>query len=94
MLQRAERAIRSGEPELALGFLEELDRRFPKTRFVEERTAARLLARCARAETEARAQAQVFVRERSSSVYSDRVRALCKLDLEPAASDGKHTSGH
>jgi hypothetical protein len=94
LLQRAERAIRSGEPELALGFLDELERRYPKTRFVEERAAARLLAGCARAEAEARAQAEVFVRERSSSVYSDRLRELCKLESAPAARDGKRSPGH
>lgn len=94
LLQRAERAIRSGEPEIALGFLDDIDRRYPKTRFVEERTAARLMARCAHAESEARAPAEAFVHERSNSVYVDRVRELCNLERAPATTDGSRTPGH
>ena len=79
LLQRAERAIRSGEPELALSLLHELDQQQPNTRLGEERNAARLMARCARGDTAAHAEAEQFLRERRASVYSDRVRELCGL---------------
>jgi hypothetical protein len=94
LLQRAERAIRSNEPELALSFLDDIDRRYPKTRLVEERTAARLMARCVRAEPEARAQAEQFLTAQPMSVYRDRVHALCKLELSPGARDGTRDRGH
>lgn len=91
LLQRAERAIRSGEADLALSFLDDLDRRYPDTPFVEERTAARLMARCARNEPGAAVQAEVFLRERRTSVYSDRVCALCQIE---GARDGNPRAGH
>jgi hypothetical protein len=94
LLQRAERAIRSGEPELALSFLDDIERRYPQTRFVEERAAARLMARCARREVGSRAEAEKFLSERRTSVYSDRVRALCDLEARGSAWDGKRISGH
>jgi hypothetical protein len=94
LLQRAKRALRAGTPELALSVLDELDRRYPKTRFVEERTAARLMARCAHGEPDARANAELFLRDRRSSVYSDRVRELCELERAAAPSDGNGSAGH
>jgi hypothetical protein len=93
-LQRAERALRAGTPELALSFLDELDRRYPRTRFIEERSAARLMARCALAEPDARANAELFLHDRRSSVYSDRVRELCGLESEAPPSDGTDSAGH
>lgn len=80
LLQRADRAIRAGEAELALSFLTELDRRYPETRLGEERKAARLLARCAQGDARAQAEAERFLREQRASVYSDRVRELCQLE--------------
>lgn len=81
MLRRAERAIRAGEPLLALGLLRELDERFPNGRLKEERTAARTMARCQRAlDAEARSQAAAFDARYPHSVYGERVRALCKKD--------------
>lgn len=92
LLKRADRAIRAGEPELALSFLDELEHRHPKTRLAEERSAARLLAGCARADAEARARAAEFLRSHPTSVYSERIRELCELDEH--AGDGRDVSGH
>jgi hypothetical protein len=94
LLQRAERALRAGTPELSLSFLDDLDRRYPKTRFVEERAAARLMARCARGEPDTRADAELFLRDRRTSVYSDRVRELCGLERAATPSDGNVSAGH
>jgi hypothetical protein len=80
LLQRAEHAIRSGEPELALSFLADLDRRHPETQLGEERVAARLMARCARGDVPAKMEATQWLQERRASVYSDRVRELCELE--------------
>jgi len=93
LLQRAEHAIRAAEPELALSFLDDLDRRHPRTRLGEERTAARLMARCARGDADVQAEAERFVRERRASVYSDRVRALCMLGTERSAPDTDRGEG-
>lgn len=79
LLQRAERALRAGEPALALSFLAELEREYPETRLGEERRAARLMAHCARGDVQATAEAERFLQARRASVYSDRVRELCKL---------------
>jgi hypothetical protein len=46
LLSRAERALRVKEVALAVSFLDELDREYPRSSLLEERTAARLIARC------------------------------------------------
>jgi len=94
LLTRAERAIRAHEAPLALTFLDELDRRFPNARFVEERSAARVLAECELSAPTARARAELFLRSSSSSVYSDRVRRSCQIDVAARGTDGSVSSGH
>jgi hypothetical protein len=90
LLQRAERALRAGQPELALSFVSELEQRYPESPFGEERGAARVMAECALSHTGALERAASFLRERPASVYSDRVRQLCA----PENSDGKRQPGH
>jgi hypothetical protein len=84
LLSRAERAIRAGEPALALTFLDELESRFPSSAMLEERTAARLLAGCALSSPGARRQAEIFLDDRAASVYTDRVRRSCAIESQPA----------
>jgi hypothetical protein len=99
LLGRAERAIRAGEGALARSFLDELEQKFPASSLREERAAARVLAGCAEvgssagpARQEAQAAATRFL-SHSSSMYADRVRALCELGPHDGAS-GKGISGN
>jgi len=88
LLQRAERAIRADQADLALTFLDDLDRRYPASTLAEERSAARLLARCALHEPQARTRAELFLRDRPTSVYSDRLRRLCEIEVAPEPAPG------
>jgi hypothetical protein len=90
LLQRTERALRAGEPELALSFVRELERRYPESPFGEERRAARVMAECALQRAGALERAASFLRDRPASVYSDRVRQLCV----PVGADGSHQPGN
>jgi hypothetical protein len=84
LLKRAEHTLRQGNSHVALGLLEELDRRFPKGQLLEERTAARVMARCQLDDEErARARGNAYVLAHGQSVYSDRVRQMCHLQLQP-----------
>lgn len=79
LLERAERAIRAGEGALALAFVAELDERYPRAAFDEERAATRVLAECQVHAPLARARAEAFVGNTGASVYADRVRTVCGL---------------
>ena len=90
LLQRTERALRAGEAELALSFVSELEQRYPESPFREERGAARIMAECALGRPGATERAASFLRERSASVYSDRVRQKCMTEN----ADGSRETGH
>lgn len=77
LLQRADRAVRSGNAALALALIGELDERHPDSTLLEERRAVELLAHCEARATDAAARAARFLREHPGSVYVGRVRALC-----------------
>lgn len=98
LLQRAERAIRGGDGTLARSFIADLEARFPKTTWREERAAILVLAACALAEPGAERDARAFLERRSGSVYLDRIRAVCRFDaLEPESipsADGSGSLGH
>jgi hypothetical protein len=90
LLQRAERALRAGEAELALSFVHELERRYPGSPLREERAAARVMAECALNRAGARERGVMFLRDRPASVYSDRVHQLCTLGDTSELREGEH----
>ena len=79
-LQRAERALRSDNAELALVVLAELDARHPRPLLGEERTATRSMASCQAGIAGAAAAARTFLESHPRSVYGDRIRASCRLE--------------
>jgi hypothetical protein len=85
LLRRAERALRGGDPALALILLDQLERAYPVTALGEERTAARILVDCARSGELAKPEAARFLEKHPSSVYSDRVLRACHLEAADAA---------
>lgn len=78
-LRRIERAIREGNPRLALVLAEDLDRAIPKGQLHAERGAAVMMARCQLGVEGAEAHAASFVAENPGSGYAARLRQLCKL---------------
>jgi hypothetical protein len=79
-LRRAERAIRSGDPALALLLLDQLDRAYPTSALGEERAAARILVECARSGELGKPEAKRFLEQHRSSVYFDRIVRACRLE--------------
>jgi hypothetical protein len=98
LLQRAERAIRAGDGALARSFVAELEARFPKTLWQEERAAILVLAACALDEPGAEPAARTFLERHAGSVYFARIRALCRLGAlraeDDPSRDGSASGGH
>jgi len=85
-LRNAERALRDGNPGLALAFLEELDRQVPHGQMTEERDAASTLARCARGDRPIGVDlAGEFIERHPESVYRARVEETCAATDPPKA---------
>jgi len=85
-LRNAERALRDGNPGLALAFLEELDRQVPHGRMIEERDAASTRARCARGDHPIGVDlAGEFIERHPESVYRARVEETCAATDPPTA---------
>jgi hypothetical protein len=96
LLERIDRALRSGEGGVAAALLDELDRSVPTPVLHDERAAARVLARCvaagaagSSAQRQAHSDAKRFLARDPASVYADRIRAACPLD-SPATNEGAH----
>jgi hypothetical protein len=87
-LRNTERALRDGNPGLALVFLDQLDRDVPKGQLTEERDAAATLARCARGDRPIGVDlAGDFAERHPGSVYRARVEQACAATDSPAAGD-------
>jgi hypothetical protein len=87
-LRRVERAIRDGNPRLALAIVDNLDRDVPRGQLLHERRAARLMASCQLDVATSAAAAASFVAQNPSSAYAPRLRELCELATErPGAGD-------
>jgi hypothetical protein len=77
-LRRAQEALRSGQPALALRLLAEYDRSYPAGSLHEERAAIAAIATCQiDPGAQAQARAQAFLREAPRSLLANRVRAAC-----------------
>jgi len=87
LLERAERAVRSRNPALALALIAELEQSFPRSPLHEERRSIELMAHCqargASSDTSAEAKAETaarrarFLRQYPESVYSARIADEC-----------------
>lgn len=76
-LRRIERAVRGGNPRLALVLAEELDRAIPQGQLLLERRAAALMAECQLDAAGAAEKADRFLADNPSSAYGTRVREMC-----------------
>jgi len=81
LLQRVERALRNEDPALVSSLLNELDAQHPRGALSEERQAARVMARCQAKDLDAGLAAQRFLLALPNSVYTDRVRSVCNVEL-------------
>ncbi len=89
-LRNAERALRDGNPGLALAFLQALDRQVPNGQLAEERDAAGTLARCARGDHPFGVSlAAEFTEHHPGSVYRTRVEQACAETDLPAPGDSR-----
>jgi len=93
-LRNAERALRDGNPGLALAFLQDLDRQIPNGQLAEERDAAATLARCARGDHPFDVDlAAEFTERHPGSVYRARVEQACgATDLSTAGDSSPRRS--
>jgi hypothetical protein len=77
-LRAVERALRDGEPGLALALLRELDRAVPDGSLVEEREATAAIARCALGQAPFGVDlGRDFAERHPDSVYLSRVQQGC-----------------
>jgi hypothetical protein len=87
-LRNAERALRDGDPGLALAFLQELDRQVPHGQLAEERDAANTLVRCARGDRPFGVNlAAEFSERHPGSVYRARIEQACSETDSPEPGD-------
>jgi hypothetical protein len=77
LLERAERAVRAHNPDLALALASELERRHPSTALDEERRAIELMALCQSGSSRARRLGERFLQRYPESVYAARISTEC-----------------
>jgi hypothetical protein len=77
LLERAERAVRAHNPDLALALARELERRHPRSALHEERRAIELMALCQSGSSRAHGLGQHFVQRYPESVYAERITTEC-----------------
>jgi hypothetical protein len=82
-LRRIERAIRDGNPRLALAIGDNLDRDAPDGQLLLERRAARLMASCQLDPATGATPAARYLAGNPQSTYALRLRELCGLATEP-----------
>ena len=93
-LRRIERAVREGNPRLALVIAEDLDQSIPRGQLLVERRAATLMASCQLGADGAEQVAADFLRNNPDSAYAARLREICKLAATPQrTSVGPGTDG-
>jgi hypothetical protein len=89
-LRAIERALRDGQPGLALALLRELDRAVPEGRLVEEREATAAIARCALDQVPFGVDlAEDFGARHPGSVYLERVLQACARRDDGDGRDGE-----
>jgi hypothetical protein len=86
-LRAARQANTEGDQVRALRLLDELDRRYPDGRLLEERAALRAMASCA-AGVDGATRARAFVQRYPASIYAAKVRRACASGGE----DGEHAA--
>jgi hypothetical protein len=77
LLERAERAVRAHNPDLALALASELERRHPSSALGEERRAIELMALCQSGSSRARGLGERFLQRYPDSVYAERITTEC-----------------
>lgn len=78
LIERAERALRARNPEVALALSGELAERFPQSALHEERRAILLMARCQAGASGTAAEHEQFARRYPGSVYTERIASECQ----------------
>jgi hypothetical protein len=87
-LRRIERAIRDGNPRLALAIADNLDRDIAHGQLLTERRAARLMAGCQLDVAAGASAAQLFLATNPQTAYASRIRELCGVTSDPQRNDG------
>ncbi len=93
LLERAQAALKRGEPQTAIEILRASERKFPRGVLQEERAALGVIALCETEQTDAgRRAAAAFVRRHPGSGLTSRVRNACKTtpsgDTPPSPAPG------
>jgi hypothetical protein len=86
-LRRIERAIRDGNPRLAVAIADNLDRDMPRGQLLTERRAARLMAGCQLDVAAGAVAAARFLATNPQTAYASRIRELCGVTSDEQRND-------